>query len=156
MLPASTVAGRCVSATKKGGGVAKNGRDSIGQRRGIKVYGDQPVKAGGIIVRQLGNQFWPGSNVGMGKDYTLYALISGVVRYMKNSVRRRVDVLPMEEWTPPTPIPRSAGNRRVRARLRQGMEAEARREATRAAVEAARERIRAAEEANAKAAAAAQ
>lgn len=92
----------------------------------------------------------------MGKDYTLYALISGVVRYMKNSVRRRVDVLPMEEWTPPTPIPRSAGNRRVRARLRQGMEAEARREATRAAVEAARERIRAAEEANAKAAAAAQ
>lgn len=64
-------------AHKKGSGSTKNGRDSNAQRLGIKVYGNQPVKAGGIIVRQRGLSFRPGRAIGIGKDYTLFALQSG-------------------------------------------------------------------------------
>jgi large subunit ribosomal protein L27 len=80
-------------AHKKAGGSSKNGRDSAGQRRGIKMYGGQHVKAGNIIVRQLGTQFHPGDNVGVGKDYTLFAKIDGVVSFERQGrSRKRVSV----------------------------------------------------------------
>ena len=68
-------------AHKKGQGSSKNGRDSRGQRRGVKKFGGQVVVAGNIIVRQLGTTVHPGSGVGMGRDYTLFALIDGTVKY---------------------------------------------------------------------------
>ncbi len=68
-------------AHKKAGGSSKNGRDSQGQRRGVKRYGGQFVKAGNIIVRQLGTKIHPGTNVGVGKDYTLFAKIDGIVKF---------------------------------------------------------------------------
>jgi large subunit ribosomal protein L27 len=68
-------------AHKKGQGSSRNGRDSNGQRRGVKIFGGQSVKAGSILVRQLGTRIHPGQNVGCGKDYTLFALTHGVVRY---------------------------------------------------------------------------
>ena len=68
-------------AHKKAGGSSKNGRDSNGQRRGVKRYSGQFVKAGNIIVRQLGTRIHPGNNVGCGKDYTLFAKIDGVVTF---------------------------------------------------------------------------
>ncbi len=68
-------------AHKKAGGSSKNGRDSNGQRRGVKRYGGQRVRAGNILVRQLGTRIHPGENVGLGRDYTLFALIDGVVSY---------------------------------------------------------------------------
>lgn len=68
-------------AHKKAGGSSKNGRDSQGQRRGTKRYGGEQVKAGNIIVRQLGTKIHPGSNVGMGRDYTLFAKIDGIVTF---------------------------------------------------------------------------
>jgi len=68
-------------AHKKGGGSSRNGRDSHGQRRGVKKFGGEFVNAGNIIVRQLGTKFHPGNNVGLGKDYTIFALIDGNVKY---------------------------------------------------------------------------
>jgi len=68
-------------AHKKGQGATRNGRDSRGQRRGVKLFGGQRVRAGNILVRQLGTRIYPGRNVGMGRDYTLFALIDGVVQY---------------------------------------------------------------------------
>jgi large subunit ribosomal protein L27 len=68
-------------AHKKGQGATRNGRDSAGQRRGVKIYGGQKVRAGNILVRQLGTRIYPGRNVGMGRDYTLFALVDGVVQY---------------------------------------------------------------------------
>ena len=68
-------------AHKKGQGSSRNGRDSNPQMRGIKKYGGESVKAGSIIVRQLGTKFKPGRNVGMGRDYTIFSLIEGVVKY---------------------------------------------------------------------------
>jgi len=68
-------------AHKKAGGSSKNGRDSNGQRRGVKRFSGQQVKAGNIIVRQLGTKIHPGNNVGVGKDYTLFAKIDGVVTF---------------------------------------------------------------------------
>jgi large subunit ribosomal protein L27 len=68
-------------AHKKAGGSSKNGRDSNGQRRGVKRFSGQFVKAGNIIVRQLGTRIHPGNNVGCGKDYTLFAKIDGIVTY---------------------------------------------------------------------------
>ena len=68
-------------AHKKGQGSTRNGRDSPGQRRGIKVYAGQTVRSGNILVRQLGTPIRPGRGVGMGRDYTLFALQDGVVRY---------------------------------------------------------------------------
>ncbi len=80
-------------AHKKAGGSSKNGRDSNGQRRGVKRYGGAPVKAGNIIVRQLGTRIHPGENVGVGKDYTLYAKIDGVVSFERlGRSRKKVSV----------------------------------------------------------------
>ncbi len=80
-------------AHKKAGGSSKNGRDSNGQRRGVKVFGGQKVKAGNIIVRQLGTKFHPGVNVGVGKDYTLFARIDGFVAFERvGRARKKVSV----------------------------------------------------------------
>ena len=68
-------------AHKKGQGSSRNGRDSNGQRRGVKVFGGQAINAGSIIVRQCGTKVHPGTNVGLGKDYTLFALKTGTVRF---------------------------------------------------------------------------
>ena len=76
-------------AHKKAGGSSKNGRDSNAQRRGIKRYSGQPVKAGNILVRQLGTRVHPGNNVGMGKDYTLFSKIDGVVAYERLGRNRK-------------------------------------------------------------------
>ena len=82
-------------AHKKGQGSTRNGRDSAGQRRGVKVYGGQMAKAGNILVRQLGTRIHPGKNVGMGRDYTLFAKIDGIVTYARyGKDRRQVHVLP--------------------------------------------------------------
>ena len=80
-------------AHKKAAGSSKNGRDSNGQRRGVKVYGGQRVRAGNILVRQLGTRVHPGENVGMGKDYTLFAKVDGTVAYERDGrTRKRVSV----------------------------------------------------------------
>ena len=70
-------------AHKKGEGSVKNGRDSNSKRLGVKIYGGQPAIAGNIIVRQRGTQYHPGKNVGVGKDFTLFALANGVVQFKK-------------------------------------------------------------------------
>jgi large subunit ribosomal protein L27 len=72
---------------KKGQGSSRNGRDSNAQRRGVKVYGGQRVRAGAILVRQVGTKIHPGSNVGLGRDYTLFALCDGVVQYGRSRGR---------------------------------------------------------------------
>ena len=77
-------------AHHKGQGATRNGRDSNAQRRGVKCFGGQTVLAGAILVRQCGTRFRPGRNVGLGRDYTLFALKPGVVRFNQN---RRVDVV---------------------------------------------------------------
>ena len=79
-------------AHKKGAGSTKNGRDSNAQRLGIKVYGNQLVKAGGIIVRQRGLSFRPGHGIGVGKDYTLFALQDGTVEFTTDKSRKYVHV----------------------------------------------------------------
>jgi large subunit ribosomal protein L27 len=76
-------------AHKKGQGSSRNGRDSNAQRRGVKVFGGQVIQAGSIIVRQLGTKFHPGNNVGLGRDYTLFAKIDGVVKYEQLDKRRK-------------------------------------------------------------------
>ncbi len=82
-------------AHKKAGGSSRNGRDSIGQRRGVKKFGGENVRAGNIIVRQLGTRIHPGNNVGCGKDYTLFAKIDGVVAFEEfGKNRKRVSVYP--------------------------------------------------------------
>ena len=78
-------------AHKKGQGSSRNGRDSNAQRRGVKKYGGESVRAGNILVRQVGNRFHPGSNVGQGKDYTLFALKDGVVMFDRKG--RRINVV---------------------------------------------------------------
>jgi len=84
-------------AHKKAGGSTRNGRDSIGQRRGVKRFGGQVVKAGNILVRQLGTKIHPGTNVGLGRDYTLYAKVDGVVAFEDfGRNRKRVSVYPDE------------------------------------------------------------
>jgi large subunit ribosomal protein L27 len=83
-------------AHKKAGGSSKNGRDSNSQRRGVKRFGGQVVRAGNILVRQLGTRIHPGSNVGLGRDYTLYAKVDGIVTYEKfGKDRKRVSVYPV-------------------------------------------------------------
>ena len=85
-------------AHKKGQGSTRNGRDSPGQHRGIKIYAGQTVKAGNILVRQCGTKVHPGRNVGMGRDYTLYARVDGVVKYETfRNVKRRVRIVPSAE-----------------------------------------------------------
>jgi large subunit ribosomal protein L27 len=81
-------------AHKKGQGSSRNGRDSNGQRRGVKRFAGEQVLAGNILVRQLGTQFHPGKNVGQGKDYTLFALVDGKVEFDREG--RRINVLPSE------------------------------------------------------------
>ncbi len=83
-------------AHKKAGGSSRNGRDSAGQRRGVKKYGGEFVRAGNILVRQLGTKFHPGNNVGVGKDYTLFALTDGVVAFEhKDRLRKQISVYPV-------------------------------------------------------------
>ncbi|MFP4169282.1 MAG: 50S ribosomal protein L27 [Desulfonatronovibrionaceae bacterium] len=77
-------------AHKKAGGSSRNGRDSRGQRRGIKKFGGQKVRAGNIIARQLGTKVHPGQNVGVGKDYTLFAKVDGEVKFDKFTRKRKV------------------------------------------------------------------
>lgn len=76
-------------AHKKGQGSSRNGRDSNAQYRGVKLYGGQTAKAGAIIIRQCGTKFFPGANVGMGKDFTLFAKAEGIVQF----VGRKVHIL---------------------------------------------------------------
>ena len=82
-------------ATKKGGGSTSNGRDSNGQRRGIKRYAGQVVNAGTILVRQRGTQIHPGQNVGVGRDWTIYSKVDGIVKYEAfGTTKRKVSVYP--------------------------------------------------------------
>ena len=85
-------------AHKKAGGSSRNGRDSNGQRRGVKRYGGQYVLAGTVLARQLGTVIYPGENVGMGRDYTLFAKVDGTVKYesylRKRTVKRCVHIVP--------------------------------------------------------------
>lgn len=83
-------------AHKKAGGSSRNGRDSDGQRRGVKRFGGQMVRSGNILVRQLGTKFHPGRNVGMGKDYTLFATVDGVVRFETVRNRWHISVDPIQ------------------------------------------------------------
>ena len=85
-------------AHKKGQGATRNGRDSNAQFRGVKVFGGERVRAGGILVRQVGQTISPGRNVGVGRDYTLYALIDGCVAYEHaGKSKKRVSVYPAEQ-----------------------------------------------------------
>ncbi len=80
-------------AHKKGQGSSRNGRDSNAQRRGVKVYGGESVSAGAILIRQLGTRIHPGRNVGIGKDYTIFAKIDGVVKFERfGKDRKKVSV----------------------------------------------------------------
>lgn len=80
-------------AHKKGQGSSRNGRDSNSQRRGVKVYGGEAVSAGAILIRQLGTRIHPGRNVGIGKDYTIFAKIDGVVKFERfGKDRKKVSV----------------------------------------------------------------
>lgn len=82
-------------AHKKGVGSSKNGRDSESKRLGVKVQDGTAIRAGGIIVRQRGTQKVPGLNVGMGKDYTIYALVDGTVKFDRSRGKSRVNVQPV-------------------------------------------------------------
>jgi large subunit ribosomal protein L27 len=82
-------------AHKKGVGSSKNGRDSISKRLGVKVQDGTAIRAGGIIIRQRGTQKVPGQNVGMGKDYTIYALVDGTVKFDRTKGKSRVNVTPI-------------------------------------------------------------
>lgn len=84
-------------AHKKGGGSTRNGRDSNAQHRGVKVYGGENILAGGIIVRQVGQTFDPGKNVGLGKDFSLYSKIDGVVKFeWASRTKKKVSVYPAD------------------------------------------------------------
>jgi large subunit ribosomal protein L27 len=82
-------------AHKKGEGSVKNGRDSQSKRLGVKIYGGQPAIAGNIVIRQRGTQYHPGKNVGVGKDFTIFALVDGMVEFKKGRLDRTfVSVIP--------------------------------------------------------------
>ncbi len=81
-------------AHKKGQGSSRNGRDSNAQRRGVKKFGGEAVRAGNILVRQVGTKFHPGANVGQGNDYTLFALVDGHVQFDRKG--RRINIVPAE------------------------------------------------------------
>lgn len=83
-------------AHKKGGASSRNGRDTVGKRRGVKLFGGQLTQPGAIIVRQCGTKFHPGENVGMGRDYTLFSLIDGAVSFGYKGTRHYVNVTPVE------------------------------------------------------------
>lgn len=80
-------------AHKKGGGSTRNGRDSNPQYRGCKAFAGQVVTGGSILVRQCGNKFWAGKNVGQGRDFTLFAKIDGRVDYVESNKRRYIHIL---------------------------------------------------------------
>jgi large subunit ribosomal protein L27 len=83
-------------AHKKGGGSSRNGRDSKAQKRGVKVYAGQDVVAGNILVRQVGSSIHAGKNVGTGRDYTLFSLVDGIVKYeWKSNTKKQVSVYPL-------------------------------------------------------------
>jgi large subunit ribosomal protein L27 len=81
-------------AHKKGAGSSRNGRDSQGQRRGVKRFSGQEVLAGNVLVRQVGTKFHAGRNVGVGKDWTLYALVDGTVRFTESRGRKLINIDP--------------------------------------------------------------
>ncbi|HZY96720.1 MAG TPA: 50S ribosomal protein L27 [Candidatus Cybelea sp.] len=81
-------------ASKKGAGSTRNGRDSNAQRLGVKRFGGERVVAGNILVRQRGTRIYPGSNVGIGRDHTLFALVDGMVLFSSHSDRKRVSIVP--------------------------------------------------------------
>ena len=83
-------------AHKKGGGSSRNGRDSKPKMLGVKAFGGQVVKGGTIIIRQRGNRFFPGDNVGQGRDRTLYAKVPGKLEFFERGERRYVAVVPFE------------------------------------------------------------
>ena len=88
-------------AHKKGVGSSRNGRDSKSKRLGVKLYDGNAVRGGGIIVRQRGTKFYPGNNVGMGRDYTLFSLVDGLVKFEQISRdRKQVSVYPFEAAAP--------------------------------------------------------
>lgn len=96
-------------AHKKAGGSTNNGRDSVAKRLGVKVFGNQFVPAGGIIIRQRGTKFFPGKNTAMGKDHTIYATVSGIVKFREKRMKKFdgrtfrdkiVEVEPIEIMTP--------------------------------------------------------
>lgn len=88
-------------AHKKGQGSSRNGRDSQGQRRGVKKFGGQVVRAGNILVRQLGTVIHAGQNVGTGRDWTLFALVDGTVKYDRHGKnRRRISIVPVAPAAP--------------------------------------------------------
>jgi large subunit ribosomal protein L27 len=80
-------------AHKKGAGSTKNGRDSNAQRLGVKRFGNEKVKAGNILVRQRGTKFKPGFNVGCGKDFTLFALTDGIVKFDSDNGKQRISII---------------------------------------------------------------
>jgi large subunit ribosomal protein L27 len=85
-------------AHKKAGGSSRNGRDSAGRRLGVKRYGGESVLSGNILVRQRGTKVWPGDNVGMGKDHTIFATVEGVVKFTKGRLDRSfVSVIPAND-----------------------------------------------------------
>lgn len=90
-------------AHKKGQGSTRNGRDSQGKRRGPKKFGGEVVKAGNIIVRQVGSVIHPGRNVGMGRDFTLFATADGIVKYEESRGRKRATVVPAAPAAPVAP-----------------------------------------------------
>lgn len=85
-------------AHKKAGGSSRNGRDSAGRRLGVKKYGGEAVIPGNIVVRQRGTKFWPGQNVGMGKDHTIFATVEGNVQFHKGLKNRTfISIVPAAE-----------------------------------------------------------
>jgi large subunit ribosomal protein L27 len=82
-------------AHKKGVGSSRNGRDSVGKRLGVKVCDGQIVRAGMVIIRQRGSTYHPGRFVGMGRDYTLFALVDGRVEFVSDRARKRVNIIPL-------------------------------------------------------------
>ncbi len=84
-------------AHKKAGGSSRNGRDSNGQRRGVKRYSGETVTGGSIIVRQVGTRVYPGTNVGMGRDFTLFAKIPGIVKFEDRGSKKFVSIIPQPQ-----------------------------------------------------------
>lgn len=82
-------------AHKKAGGSSRNGRDSNSQRRGVKAFAGEIVTGGSILVRQCGNKFWPGNNVGQGRDFTLFARVPGQVQFQQKGKRRLIHITPV-------------------------------------------------------------
>jgi large subunit ribosomal protein L27 len=102
-------------AHKKGVGSSRNGRDSAAQRLGVKEHAGHTVRAGAILIRQRGTKMKPGTNVGLGKDDTIYSLIDGVVKFEGFKKTRRVSVYPAAAAEAPTPIPAPASTTAVEA-----------------------------------------